>query len=66
MLAVIVAYASGLESRLMNVGTILFSFRLPWSAFAIGLDAALVIGITGGMLPVWQAARLDVINSLRD
>jgi ABC-type lipoprotein release transport system permease subunit len=66
MLAVIVAYASGLESRLMNVGTILFSFRLPWSAFAIGLGAALVIGITGGMLPAWQAARLDVIDSLRE
>jgi len=66
MLAVIVAYATGLQSRLMNVGTILFSFRLPWSAFAIGLCAAVVIGLVGGMLPAWQAARLEVIDSLRE
>lgn len=65
-LAITVARATGLESRLMNVGTILFSFRLPWSAIGYGLIAAACIGIVGGFLPAWQAARLDVVDSLRD
>jgi ABC-type antimicrobial peptide transport system permease subunit len=50
----------------MNVGTVLFSFQLPWSAFGVGLVAAVIIGTIGGMLPAWQAARLDVIASIRD
>jgi len=66
VLAVIVAHTTGLESRLMNVGNILFSFRLPWSAFGYGLAAAIVIGTIGGLLPAWQAAQLDVMESLRD
>ena len=66
VLAVAVAHATGLESRLMNVGTVLFSFQLPWSAFGVGLAAAIAIGLAGGTLPAWQAARLDVIASIRD
>src|SRR5215813_3295729 len=31
LLAIAIAYATGLQSRLMNVGTVLFSFQLPWS-----------------------------------
>jgi putative ABC transport system permease protein len=66
LLAVAVADLTGLQSRLMNVGTVLFSFQLPWSAFGVGLVAAVIIGTVGGMLPAWQAARLDVIASIRD
>ena len=66
LLAIVVAHATGLESRLMSVGNVLFSFQLPWSAFAIGLAAAIVIGIAGGMLPAWNAAQLDVIDSIRE
>jgi putative ABC transport system permease protein len=66
MLAVAVAHATGLESRLMNVGTVLFSFRLAWPAFGYGMCAAIAIGIIGGILPAWQAARLNVIDALRD
>lgn len=66
LLAIAVAQGVGLQSRLMSVGNILFSFRLPWSSFGVGLAAALAIGIAGGMIPAWNASRLDVIDSLRD
>lgn len=66
LLAVMIARATGLESRLMNVGTLLFSFQLPWSAFVVGIVAAIILGIIGGLLPAWQAAQLNVVDSLRD
>jgi len=62
----IVAHATGLESRLMTVGNIMFSFSLPLSAFGYGLVAAIAIGVLGGLLPAWQASRLDVMEALRD
>ena len=66
LLAIAIAYATGLQSRLMNVGTVLFSFQLPWSVAPVGIAAALVIGIVGGLLPAWQAAQLNVVDSLRE
>jgi putative ABC transport system permease protein len=64
--ATVVAFTTGLESRLMSVGTILFSFNLSWTAFAAGSVVAILIGIGGGALPAWQASRLDLLDSLRD
>lgn len=66
LIAVAVAYGVGLNSRLMSVGNILFSFNLPWNALGYGLAAAVVIGVTGGMLPAWQAAHIGVMESLRE
>jgi putative ABC transport system permease protein len=66
LLAIVVAHATGLESRVMSVGNILFSFRLPWIAFGYGLVAAIVIGVAGGLLPAWQASRLRVTEALRE
>jgi len=66
LLAIVVALATGLESRLMTVGSLLFSFDLPPPAFAWGLVWAIFIGAFGGLLPAWQASRLDVIDALRD
>lgn len=66
LLAVATAHLTGLESRLMTVGNILFSFRLPWAAFAYGIAASILIGIAGGVLPAWQASRLNVIEALRE
>jgi ABC-type antimicrobial peptide transport system permease subunit len=66
LLALIVAHTTGLESRLMTVGNIMFSFSLPLSVFGYGLVAAIAIGVLGGLLPAWQASRLDVIEALRD
>jgi putative ABC transport system permease protein len=66
VIAIVVAYGTGLQSRLMNVGTVLFSFQLQWSALVVGAIAAVLIGIVGGMLPAWRAAQLNVVDSLRD
>ena len=66
ILGIAVAYATGLESRLMNVATFIFSFRLAPSAFAAGLALAALIGALGGILPAWRAARMTVVESLRE
>jgi putative ABC transport system permease protein len=65
-LGVLVASATGLTSRLMHVGTILFSFRLTPMAFAVGIAAAMLIGMLGGLMPAWRASRLDIVSALRD
>ena len=65
VLAVAVATALGLNSRLMNVGEFIFSFRLTGGAFASGLIAAATIGAIGGLLPAARAARIGVMDSLR-
>ena len=64
-LAVIVAAATGLNSRLMQVGLLFFSYRLTGFAIGAGLVAALAIGICGGLLPAWRAARLRIVDSVR-
>ncbi len=65
VLAVAVATALGLNSRLMNVGEFIFSFRLTGGAFISGLIAAATIGAFGGLLPAARAARIGVMDSLR-
>lgn len=65
LLGVMVATLSGLNSRLMNVGMFIFSFRFTLGAFAAGLLAAALIGALGGFLPAWRAARIRIIDSLR-
>jgi putative ABC transport system permease protein len=66
LLGVAVALATGLQSRLMNVQTFIFSFRLDPFAFLAGLAAAAIIGALGGLLPAWRAARIGVVDSLRE
>jgi putative ABC transport system permease protein len=66
VLGALVAGATGLNSRLMHVGTILFSFRLTPAAFGVGIGAAIVIGMIGGLMPAWRASRLDIVRALRD
>lgn len=66
ILGVAVAYGTGLQSRLMNVATFIFSFRLAPSAFVSGLVVAAIIGALGGILPAWRAARMGVVDSLRE
>jgi len=65
VLGVLVAYSTGLSSQLMNVGEIIFRFRLTVGAFVSGIIAAMAIGALGGLLPAWRASRLAVVESLR-
>ncbi len=65
ILGVLVAYSTGLNSQLMNVGSFIFRFRLSEGAFVSGLIAAILIGGLGGLLPAWRASRIGLIDSLR-
>ncbi len=65
ILGLIVAVSTGLSSRLMNVQMVMFSFRLAPSAFVAGIIAALIIGVLGGLIPAWRAARIGVVDSIR-
>jgi len=66
LLALLVAWATGLNSRLMSVGTLFFSYRPTAAAVAAGLLAAALIGVFGGLMPAWRAARVGIIESLRE
>ncbi|HUY28550.1 MAG TPA: ABC transporter permease [Candidatus Binataceae bacterium] len=66
LLAIIVAWMTGLDSRLMTVGTIFFSSRPTPLAISAGLIAAAGIGVAGGVLPAWRAARIGIIDSIRE
>jgi len=65
VLGILVAYSTGLSSQLMNVGEIIFRFRLTSGAFVSGMIAALIIGALGGLLPAWRASRIGLVESLR-
>jgi putative ABC transport system permease protein len=66
MFAFIVAWGTGLNSRLLSVGATFFSYRPTPAAIVAGLIAAGGIGIIGGLAPAWRAARIGVIESLRE
>jgi len=65
VLAVIVAWATGLSARLMSIEALIFAFTLTPGAFAGGLAAAALIGALGGLPPAWRASRIPIVNSLR-
>jgi ABC-type antimicrobial peptide transport system permease subunit len=65
VLGVIVAETTGLSTHLMSIQMLIFSFRMTPSAFISGLGAALMIGILGGLLPAWRAARINLLDSIR-
>jgi putative ABC transport system permease protein len=66
LLAVALGFATGLDSRLMNVGAVVFSSAFTLSAVSGGIIAAILIGVAGGLLPAWRAANLPIIESLRE
>ncbi len=66
LLGMAMAGVTGLSSRPMKAGVFIFSFQLSPAAFTWGLVAAALIGALGGLLPAWRAARIGVINSLRE
>ena len=66
VLAVAIGYASGLENRLMSVGSIVFASAFTPAALGGGLVAAILIGAAGGLLPAWRASRMPIVESLRE
>lgn len=66
LLAFVAAWGTGLNNRLLSVGTTFFSYRPTPAAIVSGLLAAGVIGIVGGLAPAWRAARIGVIEALRE
>jgi len=66
VLALVVAWVTGLNSRLLSVGSTFFSYRPTPAAVATGLIAAALIGVVGGLAPAGRAARIGVIDSLRE
>ena len=66
ILGIAIAQVTGLSGRLMKAGWFIFSFQLAPSAFVAGLIAAVLIGAVGGLMPALRAARLTVVDSLRE
>ena len=66
LFGLIVATATGLNSKLMNVGLFVFSFHLGLSAFVGGIIAGVLIGVIGGLMPAWRAAGVGINESLRE
>jgi len=65
-LALLVASATGLNNRLLSVGTMFFSYRPNLSANGAGLLAGVAIGVIGGLAPAWRAARIRIVDSMRE
>ncbi|MGA3195316.1 MAG: ABC transporter permease [Terriglobales bacterium] len=42
-----------------------FSLQLTWKVVIIAVGFALTMGLLGGFAPAWQAARQDILTSLR-
>jgi ABC-type lipoprotein release transport system permease subunit len=66
VIGVLVADLTGLNSRLMNVGLLIFSFHLGIRAVAAGLIAGVLIGVIGGFLPAWRASAISINAALRE
>jgi ABC-type antimicrobial peptide transport system permease subunit len=48
-----------------NFSELAFAFRITSQAVAAGLVFAIVMGVGGGLLPAFRAARLTIVNALR-
>jgi putative ABC transport system permease protein len=66
ILAMALSVATGLNHHLMSVGARVFSSAFTFTALGGGIVAAILIGIAGGVPPAWRAARLPIVESLRE
>jgi putative ABC transport system permease protein len=66
VLAMVLSTATGLNHHLMSVGAIVFSSAFTFTALGGGIVAAILIGIAGGVPPAWRAARLPIVESIRE
>lgn len=73
--ASIITFVSGVAGTLLakvviegsgfNFGGFLPPMSVYWSTVALGIGMALLVGAVSGLVPAWQAARLDIVNGLR-
>jgi putative ABC transport system permease protein len=51
----------------LAVGTegVTIAFAPSWTLALTGMGAALAVGVAAGLAPAWQAARADIVESLR-
>jgi putative ABC transport system permease protein len=49
-----------------NFSELAFAFKITAPALAAGLGFALVMGLAGGLLPAFRAARLPITSALRE
>jgi putative ABC transport system permease protein len=66
LLAMALSVGTGLNHHLMSVGALVFSSAFTFTALGGGILAAIIVGIVGGVPPAWRAARLPIVESLRE
>jgi putative ABC transport system permease protein len=54
-----------LESSGFNFGGFLPPMTIYWTTVVLGVGMALLVGAVSGLVPAWQAARLDIVDALR-
>jgi putative ABC transport system permease protein len=57
-------HTTGIGNSLTFSETV-FSLQLTWQVMVTSILFALVMGLAGGFAPAWQAARQDILTSLR-
>jgi putative ABC transport system permease protein len=49
-----------------NFSEVGFAFRVSGTSLAVAMGLALMMGIVGGLLPAFRAARMPIVSALRD
>ena len=49
-----------------NFAEIGFAFRISGTSLAVGMVLAVLMGVAGGVLPAFRAARMPIVSALRD
>ena len=63
------AFFDGYQTATMNwqsFSQVAFAFAVTPALLAQALIYATIIGILGGLLPAWKAARMPVVTALRE
>ena len=66
--ALIVLPLDGLETGTMNWNTFTettFAFRVDLELLAVAIGVAVFLGLVGGILPAWRAARMKPVDAIR-
>jgi putative ABC transport system permease protein len=60
--------ADGMTSAAMgtNFAEIGFAFRISGTSLVVGMVLAVLMGVAGGVLPAFRAARMPITSALRD